>query len=107
MSTINTIPVQYQGITYKRYPDIDITMSHARVSTQFVDVVNMTNSRLVNIGGEYDGDTIKSTGIWSDEANENARKLMKSKIYLCHLDGTSCFPCEQESLNGLYGLTKM
>ena len=107
MSTINTVSVQYQGVTYKRYPDINPDMSHARVSTQFVDVVNMTNSRLVNIGGDYDGDTIKSTGIWSDEANENARKLMKSKIYLCHLDGTSCFPCEQESLNGLYGLTKM
>ena len=46
----------------------------------FVDVVNMTNSRLPNIGGDYDGDTIKSTGIWSDEANENAKKLMRSKI---------------------------
>jgi hypothetical protein len=82
-------------------------MSHAKVSTQFVDVVNMPNSRLVNLGADYDGDTIKSTGIWSDEANENARKLMKSKIYLCKLNGDGCFPCQQESLNGLYGLTKM
>jgi hypothetical protein len=107
MSTINTASVQYQGVVYKRYPVIDPDMSHARVSTQFVDVVNMTNSRLVNIGGDYDGDTIKSTGIWSDEANEKARKLMKSKIYCCHMDGSAAFPCEQESLNGLYGLTKM
>lgn len=107
MSTITTRPVIFQNQEYKSYPVIDPTMSHDRVSTQFVDVVNMTNSRLANIGGDYDGDTIKSTGIWSDEANENARKLMKSKIYCCKLNGSAAFPCNQESLNGLYGLTKM
>ena len=107
MSTIETISVQYQGVTYNNYPVIDTNLSHAKVSTQFVDVVNMPNSRLVNIGGDYDGDTIKSTGIWSDEANENARKLMKSKVYLCKLNGSGCFPCEKEALNGLFGLTKM
>ena len=107
MSTITTVSIQYQGVVYEHYPDINPEMSHAKVSTQFVDVVNMTNSRLANIGGDYDGDTIKSTGLWSDEANENARKLMKSKIYCSFLDCACCFPCQQESLNGLYGLTKM
>lgn len=107
MSTIETTDIIFQNTEYKTYPLIDPNMSHDRVSTQFVDVVNMPNSRLVNIGGDYDGDTIKVTGIWSDEANENARKLMKSKIYCCKLNGSSAFPCEQESLNGLYGLTKM
>jgi hypothetical protein len=106
LSTNTTIPVQYQGVTYKSYPDIDPDMSHSRVSTQFVDVVNMANSKLANLGADYDGDTIKSTGIWSDEANEEARKLMKSKIYNVKPSGEAAFPCEQEQLNGLFALTK-
>ena len=106
MSTVTTIPVQYQGITYKKYPVVDLEAPHSRVSTMFIDVVNMTNTRLPNIGGDYDGDTIKSTGIWSDEANENAKKLMRSKIYNVAPTAKCIFPCNKESLNGLYGLTK-
>lgn len=106
LSTNETYPIQYQGINFKKYPIIDPTLSHAKVSTLFVDVVNMANSKLANIGGDYDGDTIKSTGLWTDEANENARRLMKSKIYNVKLDGSAAFPCEREQLNGLYGLTK-
>ena len=107
MSTINTESIQFQGTIYEHYPHINVDLPHSKISTQFIEVVNMTNSRLVNIGGDYDGDTIKSTGIWSDEANEKARKLMKSKIYCVLPSGGSAFPCEKESLNGLYALTKM
>ena len=106
MSTIDTIPIQFQGVEYKTYPLIDPDLPHSKVSTLFVDVVNMPNSRLPNIGGDYDGDTIKSTGIWSDEANEEARRLMKSKSYCVLSSGESAFPCNKEALNGLYSLTK-
>lgn len=107
LSTNKTIPVQYQGVEYPSYPFVEPDAPHSRVSTMFVEVVNMANSRLKNIGGDYDGDTIKSTGIWSDEANENARKLMRSRIYNLQPNGDASFPCEQEQLNGLYALTKM
>jgi hypothetical protein len=106
LSTNRTMEVQYNGVVYKTYPIVDPNASHTRVSTMFVDVVNMANARLQNIGGDYDGDTVKSTGIWSDEANEKARKLMRSKIYNVYSDGSSVFPCSLECLTGLYGLTK-
>lgn len=106
LSTNRTMKVQYQGYTYDTYPVVDLSASHARVSTMFVDVVNMANTRLPNIGGDYDGDTVKSTGIWSDEANEKARQLMRSKIYNVYSDNSSVFPCTLECLTGLYGLTK-
>ena len=107
LSTNVTIPVQFNGETFEHYPNIDVNMNHAMVSTQFVDVIQMSNSRLVNLNGDYDGDTVKSTGIWSDEANAQAEEMMLSKIYCVRTDLTAAFPIEKECLNGLYGLTKM
>lgn len=107
LSTNTTMSVQFNNEKYETYPVIDPEMSHATVSTQFIDVLQMSNSRLVNLGGDYDGDTVKSTGIWSDEANEQAEKMMYSKIYCIRTDLTAAFPIEKECLNGLYGLTKM
>ena len=107
LSTYDTIPVRFNGETYSLYPDINPELSHSAVSTLFVDVIKMSNSRLVNLGGDYDGDTVKSTGIWSDEANAQAEQMMLSKIYCVRTDLTAAFPIEKECLNGLYGLTKM
>jgi hypothetical protein len=72
----------------------------------FADTITPSNSRLKAIGGDYDGDTVKSTGIWSDEANKQAEELMMSKIYNITPQGTTMFPIEIECLNGLYALTK-
>ena len=65
-----------------------------------------SNSRLKAIGGDYDGDTVKSVGIWSDEANEEATRLMYSKIYCIKPEATTPFTIEIECLGGLFALTK-
>lgn len=107
LSTNDTIPVSFQNEVYEYYPIIDPEMSHAQVSIQFIDVVQMANSRLENLGADYDGDTIKSTGIWSEEANEQAERCMVSVVYNIRPDLNAAFPIAKEALNGLYGLTKM
>ena len=66
----------------------------------------MANSRLKPLGADYDGDTIKSVGLWSDEANERAEQLMRSKAMNIKADGSSFYSIEIECLNGLYALTK-
>lgn len=106
LSTIRTAEVQFNGETYKYYPVIDPELSHSKVSTSFCETITPSNSRLNAIGGDYDGDTVKSTGIFSDEANEQAEKLMYSKIYCIKPDCSSVFCIEKECLNGLYALTK-
>jgi hypothetical protein len=58
------------------------------------------------IGGDYDGDTVKSVGIWSDEANAKAEELMMSKIYNIKPDCTTMYSIQIECLGGLYALTK-
>lgn len=106
LSTTRTTHVQFNGEDYPYYPVVDPSMTHAMTSTQFADTITPSNSRLKAIGGDYDGDTVKSTGVWSDEANEQAEKLMMSKIYNTRMDGSPVYIIEIECLNGLYGLTK-
>jgi len=107
LSTVSTMEMQWQGETFKNYPVVDPSLPHMKVSTLFADTLTPSNSRLKAIGGDYDGDTVKSTGIWSDEANEEADHLMRSKLYNIRLECRTMFPIEIECLNGLYALTKM
>lgn len=106
LSTNTVCDIQFMGELYEDYPVVDLEASHMRVSTMFAETLTPSNSRLKAVGGDYDGDTVKSVGIWSDEANAQAEKLMKSKIYNITTQCTTMFPIEIECLNGLYGLTK-
>lgn len=109
LSTTHTTHIQFNGSDYPYYPIIDPNLSHIIVSKSFADTLTPSNSRLNAIGGDYDGDTVKSVGIWSEEANEEAHKLMLSKIYNIKIQGDAMFPIDgaAECLTGLYGLTKM
>jgi hypothetical protein len=106
LSTSLTTEMQWQGRVYDDYPVIDLEADHIKVSTLFAETLTPANSRLVAIGGDYDGDTVKSTGVWSEEANEEAERLMRSKLYNIRMECNTMFPIEKECLNGLFGLTK-
>jgi hypothetical protein len=106
LSTNNTTRIQFNGEVYNTYPIINLEASHNRVATSFADTLTPSNSRLKVIGGDYDGDTVKSVGIWSDEANAKAEELMYSKIYNIKPDCTTMYSIEIECLGGLYALTK-
>ena len=105
-STIDTMEIQFRGETMEYYPVIDIDRPHNRVATSFRDTMTPSNSRLAPIGGDYDGDTVKNVGLWSDEANKKAEELMYSKVYNITAQGTSPFEISKECVNGLYSLTK-
>ena len=106
LSTNKTCRINFNGVEYPTYPDVNLEMNHSQVSTYFADTVTPSNSRLPQWNGDYDGDTVKSTGIFTDEANEKARKLMLSKIYLVSPQCTTPFIISQEFATSLYILTK-
>ena len=106
LSTVDTMEIEFQGRRFKYYPIIDPELPHSKVSTSFADTLTPSNSRLDAIGGDYDGDTVKSTGIWSDEANAKAEEMMYSKIYNIKPQCSSVFAIAKECLNGLYSFTK-
>ena len=107
LSTINTLKIRFGSEEFNYYPTIDPELSHGIVATSFLDTITPSNSRLKAIGGDYDGDTVKTVGVWSDEANEEAERLMTSKIYCIKTEGKSVFEISLECTNGLYALTKM
>ena len=106
LSTVKTTRIQFRGETFTSYPVIDLKLDHNQVSRFFCDTLTPSNSRLKVIGGDYDGDTVKSVGIWSDEANEQATKLMYSKLYCIKPECITPFTIEIECLGGLYALSK-
>jgi DNA-directed RNA polymerase beta' subunit len=106
LSTNRTCHIRYMGIDYTSYPVIDLKATTQEVSISFRETINPSNSRLDAIGGDSDGDTLSVTGIWSDDANEEARKLMMSKIYNIKPDLSTVYQIGKECINGLYGLTK-
>jgi hypothetical protein len=106
LSTNNTRDITFQGERMEYYPDVDPDAPHNIVAISFADTVTPSNSRLAAIGGDYDGDTVKSVGIWSDEGNEQAEKLMYSKIYSVQPNMESMYEIAKGCLNGLYSATK-
>ena len=106
LSTLETSPILFRGEEFKYYPIIDLERPHNRVATSFIETVNMANSRLKPLGADYDGDTIKTVGLWSDEANQRAEQLMYSKAFNIKAECDSVYTIEIECLNGLYALTK-
>ena len=56
LSTVDTMPVYFNGKVYEYYPVIDLTKTSDQVATSFVDTVSMSNVYLKGLGGDYDGD---------------------------------------------------
>lgn len=106
LSTNRVCQIEFNGERFDSYPLIVPEMSRSQVSKYFADTITPSNSRLPPIGGDYDGDTVKATGIFSDEANEKARQLMKSKAYLVTAQCSTPFGVKNECISGLYALTK-
>lgn len=106
LSTNKTVKMDFGGERYDYYPDINPNLPHSIVARLFAETVTPSNSRLKAVGGDYDGDTIKSVGIWSDEANKEAEELMYSKIYNINPSCSSIYVIETECVAGLYNLTE-
>ena len=105
-STINHIKLLYNGKEYPFYPDVDIQTDHSRVGVQFVDTLVMSNSHLDGMGADYDGDQVSERGIWSDEANAEAQKLMEEKMTALDIRGNNVKSVAKELYNSMYELTK-
>lgn len=106
LSTNDTTKIVFQDESYGTYPMVDDKLSHSIVSTLFIETVTPSNSRLKQTGADYDGDTMKSIGMITDEANEQAEKLMYSKIYNVLPNCGLIYEIGIECVNGLYSLTK-
>lgn len=107
LSTIKTSDITFQNEHFPYYPYVDLTMNHHKVATFFKDTLTPSNSNLPKWLGDYDGDTVKSAGLFTDEANEEAERIMCSKIANMRLQGTGIYETGLEFASALYTLTKL
>lgn len=78
LSTIDTDEVVINDKVYKHYPQVDVTLAKKDIGTRFIEVLNMQNTYLQALNGDYDGDQITVKGVFSQEANEEANEIMHS-----------------------------
>jgi hypothetical protein len=104
-STIETEPMLVRGVFYKHYPKIRQEDMGTNTSTKFIDTLNPSNLYLKGIVGDYDGDTASEKIAYSDEANEELDRYMKSKAHYIGLDGKCIRVSTNEAIQTLYNLT--
>lgn len=109
-STVETEPMivnTFHDKFYKAYPKItqkDI-LEKADTSNRFKDTLNLCNAYLNSIGGDYDGDQVTVKGIYSNEANDELDKQMKSKVHYISLNGKAVMEVDKETIQALYCFT--
>lgn len=109
-STIETEPMivnTFHDKFYKAYPKItqkDI-LEKADTSNRFKDTLNLCNAYLNSIVGDYDGDQVTVKGIYSNEANDELDKQMRSKIHYIGLNSKTVMEVDKETIQALYCFT--
>ena len=110
LSTVKTMPIRMningEVKEYKYYPVIDLTKSTLEVSRSFNETVNMANSILDSIGGDYDGDTISAKGIYSIEANQEINRILYEPTHYIANSGNLVAKMTNEGTLTLYSMTR-
>lgn len=110
LSTTRTAPykmiISGEERVYRYYPIIDITKSTMEVSISFNETVNMANSMLDTIGGDYDGDTISAKAIYSVEGNQEVIDLLYDPKHFLNCKGSLLATMTAEGTLTLYNMTR-
>ena len=106
LSTAETIPVTANGVEYKFYPVIDLSIPKSEIGYQFIEVTQMNNALLEGINGDYDGDQITLKSVFSQEANLEADRLMMNPTNFISINGSNIRTTKIEGIQTLYTMTR-
>lgn len=106
LSTKKTIPVYVGERVYPNYPVIDLNTKKEDIASLFTDTLVMSNLYLSGLGGDYDGDQVTVKGVFSQEANIEADKIMRSKSNILNIYGDNMRRTTNEGIQTLYTLTR-
>lgn len=108
-STVKTEPISIEinGETklFKWYPVIREKDINKNTSPLFSDTLSICNGLIGAMGMDYDGDTSIVKPVYTVEANEECKKVAKSKIQIIGMDGTCVRDVSKENIISLYSLT--
>ena len=106
LSTFKTAPQIVNGVEYPFYPVIDLNTPKEKIPGLFIDSLQLFNAMLSAIGGDFDGDQVTLRGVFTQEANIEAKKLIHSPSNILTIRGDNNRTISNEAVQALYGLTK-
>jgi len=106
LSTFKTTPIIFDNKFYPDYPVIDPNYPKEKIPGLFIDSLQLFNAMLSIIGGDFDGDMVTIRGVFTQEANDEADKFIKSIRNILDITGKNIRTIEKEGIQSLYNLTK-
>lgn len=106
LTTIKVKDVIINDKVFKYYPVVDFNLKPNVLSAYFIDTTSFSNSLAPGLGADYDGDTTTIKGIWEQNANIAAEKVMYNKNNIIAINGQNRRTLSNESIQVLYNLTK-
>lgn len=106
LSTNNTMKMTVRDVVYDYYPIVEEDLDKDKVAISFVEVLQMSNTYLAAIGGDYDGDQVTVKSVFSQEANIEADKKLKSVSNILSVNGNNVRKTTNEAVQTLYMMTR-
>lgn len=106
-STKRTEPIYYNNDYYPFYPYIREKDIGINTSNLFVDSARISNLYLKGMGGDFDGDTISSKGVFIEESNEELEEFVNSKQNFIDFAGNPLRYPGDDSIQAIYSLTRV
>lgn len=98
--------LKFKGINTYPYFPVDAKGNILHKQIKWIDTVVPNNAFLAGMGGDYDGDTFRLIGIFSDEANEEAKLSANNPLNFVDTNGNFIRGAAGECGISLYMLTK-
>mgnify|MGYP001027885381 CR=1 FL=1 len=105
ISTRETIPMVINDVVYPDYPKI-VLDDKGILDRYFVDALKIYPMYLPGLDGDHDGDQVTIKGLFSQEANEEAQRIIFSKINILTTDGDIIRSIGNEGIQTLFTLTR-
>lgn len=104
LSTKKTREVILNGRILKNFPVV--YPDYPTTETIFYDSVKISNLYAKALGADYDGDMTSIRGVYTQEANLEADRLVRAKTMLLNQTGSSSRKIGNDGVLALYSLTK-
>lgn len=106
LSTFKTAPQIVGGVLYDNYPVIELDVPKDKIRGLFIDSLQLFNAMLPAIGGDFDGDQVTIRGVFTQEANLEAERLIRAPKNILNITGKNIRKISNEGVQTLYNLTK-
>jgi len=104
LTTAKTERREFIGKVFEHYPVIYPKSKNKFV--EYIDTIRLSNVYLARMGADFDGDTVVVRPLFTEEANEEGRALIRSKKNLLSPNGSQLLVVEKEAALAIFHLTR-